>query len=344
MSLPDKYIAIDEEGYPLFGENRVTDPAIAREIYLNIQFAENGAFLTKLQGQEAIIEAFDEPLVARHLSYEGGRLKILVPFETEFEFEPTTLTADEWDRFHGVTKNSIPFVLGRTAQAELFNLCDDYDDDSLTLAGKKIQVRPWMNSDPAIENEKYWTQVYQSESPGWELNQPSPALVDMLPRLKLPKSRILVLGCGSGNDAAFFAKDGHHVTAVDFSPEAIKRGQEKYGSLSNIRWIQADAFELPQDFQHSFDVIFEHTCLCAVAPGKRNELVQVWKKCLAPQGHILAVLFAMERRFAPPFGGTEWEYRERLKKHFQFLFWGRWHKSIDRRNGKELLIYAQKRG
>jgi hypothetical protein len=50
----------------------------------------------------------------------------------------------------------------------------------------------------------------------------------------------------------------------------------------------------------------------------------------------------MERRTHPPFGGTEWELRQRLKKYFHFIFWGRWQNSIDRRNGKEVLVYAQK--
>jgi SAM-dependent methyltransferase len=343
MSLPDKYLAIDEEGYPLLDEVRLKDPEIAREIFQNIQLAENGSFITSAQGQQVLIEAFDEPLVARHLAKSNDKWMISIPFEIEFEFKLNTFTVDEWDRFHGLTTNMIPFVLSRAAQTELFNQCTDYDDDSITIDGKTVQVPPWMQGDPAIENEKYWTNVYQTETPGWELEQPAPALVDLLPRLKLPKSRILVLGCGSGNDAAFFAKDGHHVTAVDFSAEAISGGKRKYSNLTNIKWVQSDIFALGEDFTEAFDVVFEHTCLCAIAPHRRNDLVQIWRRCLAPQGHLLGIFFVMERRSAPPFGGTEWEYRERLKKHFQFLFWGRWRQSISRRNGKELLIYAQKR-
>jgi SAM-dependent methyltransferase len=165
----------------------------------------------------------------------------------------------------------------------------------------------------------------------------------MLPRLKLPPSRVLVLGCGSGNDAAHFAKHGHFVTAVDISPEAIQRGKTKYGEEKNLRFIQEDIFRLPTEMYGQFDLIFEHTCFCAIDPRRRNELISLWKKFLTPQGHLLAIFFTMEKRGSPPFGGSEWELRERLKKSFQFVFWGRWRQSVERRLGKELLVYAQKK-
>lgn len=339
MSLPEKYIGIDEEGYPLFGETRVTDPVVGSEILNNIRLAENGAFMTTLQGTEAFVEAFDEPLIARHLS----KTKIMTPFEQEFDYDPKTFTVDEWDRFHGFTKAGIPFVLNRNAQKEMFDLCDDYDDDSITIDKKRIPVRPWMTSVADVQNENFWTNIYKAEEARWELNQPAPALVDMLPRLKMPKSRVLILGCGSGNDAAEFARHGHVVTAVDFSAEALQRAQKKYGTLAGLKFVESDIFKLGDEYTHAFDLVFEHTCFCAIAPERRNDLINVWRKCLAEGGALLGVFFAMEKKGQPPFGGSEWEYRERLKKHFQFLFWGRLHNSIDRRQGKELLIYAKKK-
>lgn len=334
-----KSIAIDEEGYPLSGEARITDPIIGREILKNLSFSANTALQSKIQGQEVLVEAFDEPLIARHISVNT----ISTVFELEFDFHLSTLTLDEWDRFHGLTKAGIPFVLNRQAQKELFDLCEDYDDDSLTISGKRYEVKPWMQYDPTIEKADYWSQIYQTETPGWELNQASPVFTEMMQRLKLPRSRVLVLGCGTGNDAAEFAKHGHIVTAVDFSDDALAKAKEKYGHLPALKFEKHDAFALPESFDHSFDVIVEHTCFCAIPPDKRNELISVWRRCLAPGGHLLAILFTMERRSAPPFGGSEWEYRERLKKYFHFLFWGRWQNSIDRRQGKELFIYAKLR-
>lgn len=339
MNLPDKFLPIDEEGYGLLNESRITDPNVSRELYQNLKIAENGAFESSIQGNRVLVEAFDEPLIARHMT----AWTISTPFEVEFSFDPSTLTVDDWDRFHGVTKQGIPFVLSRTAQKELFDLCDDYDDDSITVAGKKYLIRHQFSAiDPAVATENYWSQIYRNEKPRWENDGPAEAFVDMLPRLKIPKTRVLVLGCGSGNDAALFAQQGHVVTAVDISPEAIALGKKKYADL-NINWVQSDVFALGENYNKQFDLVVEHTCFCAIDPKRRNDLVATWKRVLADKGHLLAVLFTMENRASPPFGGTEWEYRERLKKSFHFLFWGRWNKSLENRQGKELLIYAQAR-
>ncbi|MGZ5279213.1 MAG: class I SAM-dependent methyltransferase [Pseudobdellovibrionaceae bacterium] len=343
MNLPDKYIAIDEEGFPLFGELRVTDPKVGVEILRNLKFAENGAFQTSLNDEDYLVEAFDEPLVAEQVLKLKSGWRILMPYGLELPFDPTTLSLDEWDRFHGLTLTGVPFVYSRKAQAEFFNLVDEFDDESVTIDDEIIEIPEYYKARPDVRNEKYWSQIYQTEEPRWELNQPAPALIDMLPRLKLPKSRILVLGCGSGNDAAHFAEQGHVVTAIDISPEAIARGKAKYGHLKNITWIEADVFKLGREHDASYDIIFEHTCYCAIDPSKRSALVQTWMRLLIPGGFLFGVFFAMERRTDPPFGGSEWELRQRIKKNFHFVFWGRWHQSIERRNGKEFLVYAQKR-
>lgn len=343
MALPTQFISIDEEGFPLFGELRVQDPVVGAKILNTIRYAENNAFMTSLEDQDYLVEAFDEPLVAQQVLKLPAGWRILLPYHIEKPFDPKTLTVDEWDRFHGLTLEGIPFVLSRKAQAEFFNLVDEYSDESVTIDGEEIEVPPWLQAKPDVRSEKFWTNIYQTEDPKWELNQPAPALADMIPRLKLPKSRVLVLGCGSGNDAALFAEQGHVVTAVDISPEAIERGKKKYAHLTNITWIEADIFKLGREHTQSYDIVFEHTCYCAIDPSKRNDLIKMWKQFLIPQGHLLGVFFAMERKLGPPFGGTEWELRERLKKSFQFIFWGRWHQSVSQRDGKEFLVYAQLR-
>ncbi len=348
MSLPEHYISIDEDGFPLSGgEVRITDEVVGAQILSTLTFAENKAFQAEIGTATALVEAFDDPLVAHLIeaphdsSSENWTAQF--PYQVTFHFALESLTVDEWDRFHGLTEKGIPFVFSRKAQAAFFDLLEEFDDDSITFRGKQFEMKPWMSSNPDIRKESYWSEIYRTEEPGWELNCPSPILVDMLPRLKLPKSRILVLGCGSGNDAAFFAEQGHVVTGLDFSPEALRLAREKYGHLSNLKFIEKDVFALDASWNQQFDIVFEHTCYCAIPPERRNELVGIWKRVLVHGGQLFGVFFAMEKRSGPPFGGTEWELRERLKKHFQFQFWGRWNKSIQRRNGKELFVYGTKK-
>jgi len=348
MTLPESFIVIDEEGFPRFEDIRVSDAKIGSQILSHLKFAENNALVTQYDRYEAVVEAFDEPLVAQMLeapSAKGAAWQAIFPYDVRFDFELEDFSMDEWDRFHGKTKNGLPFVLSRKAQAELFNIVSEFDDESISFAGHRYGLGPWLSSSNTSEigQEKYWSDAYRNEDAGWELSQAAPALVEMLPRLKLPKSRILILGCGSGHDAAFFAEQGNFVTAVDFSPEAIAKAQAKFSHIKNLKFVQKNAFDLDASWNNAFDVVFEHTFYCAIPPERRPELVKIWRRVLTPGGSLMGVFFAMEKRQGPPFGGSEWELRERLKKYFQFTFWGRWRQSTAGRNGKELFILANKR-
>lgn len=341
------YISLDEEGYPLFSEKRIQDQHVGLEILKNLYFAENGALATKLQNQTALVEAFDAPLVALNVSKpenEGFIWTAHFHYGLEHDFDLRAMHVDEWDRFSGLTlQNSIPFVLSRTAQNSLFNLLDGFDDESILHNGERICISPYWTPRDDVKKADFWCHKYQSQQDHWDLGQAHPAIVDLIPRLKLPRSRILVLGSGPGHDAAYLSQDGHLVTAVDFSEEALTKAKSKYGHIENITWVQDDVFKFCKDHPQGFDLIVEHTCLCAIDPSKRTDLIKAWKHALTPGGNLLAVLFTMERTSAPPFGGTEWEYRQRLKNDFRFIFWGRWRQSIDGRQGKELLVYAQKK-
>lgn len=343
MEKIDKYITIDEEGYFAFDGKKVDDETYGRELLKNIKPEEKNRFSTSLQGNKAWLEYFDAPLMAKHVRLKDATTGTIdLPYNSTADFEFKTLTSDEWDRFHGYTKDGIPFVFNRQAQYEFFDLLDGFDDDSITVKGKKYSIEPWLKPFADANKDKFWTNIYQTEEPGWELHGPTPVLKDIFPQIKISKSKVLVLGCGSGHDAAFFAEAGHVVTGVDISSEAINRAKEQYGKMENLSLIQGDAFKLPESWTGKFDLVFEHTCYCAITPERRNELIKSWRRVLAPQGHLLGIFFSMEKRDGPPFGGSEWEIRERLKDKFKFLYWTRWRNSIENRKGRELVVYARK--
>lgn len=326
-------------------ERRIVDEEIGAHLLESIIRKERGSFTCLWESEEIAIEAFDEPLVVQRVDVltNDPAMALTFPYSVKAPLNFKTLTLDEWDRFHGRTIQGIPFVFSRKAQMQFFDLLEEFDDDSVTFAGQSYPITPWLDANPVLQTEEFWTSLYQRSKDAWELSAPANALTDMLPRLKLPKCRVLVLGAGRGNDAAFFAEAGHIVTAVDISPEAIKQGKERYTHLPNINWVEADLFKLPREWEGNFDLIFEHTCYCAIDPAERPALVKTWIKLLSPKGLLMGVFFVMDRPAGPPYGGTEWELRERLKKNFQFQFWGRWKQSETRRQGTELFVYAEKR-
>ena len=348
MDLPSFYLAIDEHGYPLVNEIRASEDD-GSEILRHLHFAENGAFQTEVLGQKFLVEAFDEPFVAESISppeknsRTTGLWKLHLPYGVEKNFRIQSLKVDDWDRFHGLTSQEIPFVLSEEAQEQLFEIADCYDDESITLDGKTIEIPHLFTPATSVEKESFWDNIYLNETPKWDLGKPTPILTELLTRLKIPKMRVLVLGCGTGHDAAYFALQGHFVTAVDFSAQAIEKAEAQYGSVPNLKFVQQDIFKLPREWEAQFDLVFEQTCYCAIDPARRNALVKIWRRMLAPNGHLLGIFFTMERKNLPPFGATEWEIRKRLRTDFHFIFWGRWRTSIADRNGKELAVYLQKK-
>jgi len=339
--MADRYLPLDEEGYFHFDGRRVDDEELGAKLLNNIKPLERGVFQTDFDGVPAFLEYFDEPLIARHVraSSRPGYAEIDLPYRQKAEVLLNSLNVDEWDRFHGLTEKQIPFVFSRQAQVEFFELLDEFDDESVTVAGERYSTPSWLAPAEEPNGSGFWTNIYQTETPGWEQGRESVVLPHVLPQLKLNKCRVLVLGAGSGHDAAYFAKQGHFVTAVDFSEEAAARMEKNYPG--QFRVLKSDIFKLPENLTGQFDLIFEHTLYCAISPERRNGLVKVWKRMLSPGGNLLGVFFVHQKRVGPPFGGSEWEVRERLKASFDFLFWTRWRQSIETRKARELVVYAK---
>ncbi len=342
----EHFLIIDEYG-DLFSPNadtKITSPEIIQAYLKNIKLTDSFTLETSFEDEIYIVEAFDHPLMIEKIEVHANKVLIQAQYQILFEADVTRFSVDDQDRFCGMTLSGAPFRLTEKSQEKLFANCDEYDDDSFTLSGLKIKTPPFYFENKEIQSADYWQNVYHTEGkPGWDLQDSAEAFKDMIQRIKFPKCRVLVLGCGEGHDAALFAEAGHLVTAVDFSAEGIKRGIEKYQHLKNLTFVQENIFNLPQDWNFSFDVIIEHTFYCAIPTLQRKNLVTLWRRLLHEEGQLMGVFFTMLKRSGPPYGASEYELRRMLSPYFQFLFWGRWRQSLPRRQGKELFVLAKKR-
>lgn len=352
-----RFVTLDEEGYFVMDGLRVSDQALGAEWLAKIQIDDRGRafFKDKDAGGEytVIVEAFDQPLVALDILIADEKSESWIarfPYGVEKEFVPETLCYDEWDRFHLRTKDGVAAVLGRSAQARFFQAATDYDDESVTFGDRTILLKPNFEETPAADSASWWSEIYRSGHIRWDLGAAHPLLDELLPPLKFTRSRVLVLGCGHGHDAAWWEKRGHIVTAVDFSEEAISKAKSLYGESGTLRWHVLDAFQLPTSWSSSFDIIFEHTMYCAVPPHRRAELAKVWWRLLSPRGRVLGIVPAMDKPVGPPYGGTEWELRRRLlepprktkRSLFRPLIWKRLRNSQGRRFGRELFFVVER--
>lgn len=78
------------------------------------------------------------------------------------------------------------------------------------------------------------------------------AFVDMLPA----QSRVLDLGCGPGNAAAFMAAQGHDVDAWDASPEMAEQGRALFSLRIRVAGFDAlEAVELYDGIYANFSLL-----------------------------------------------------------------------------------------
>lgn len=60
-----------------------------------------------------------------------------------------------------------------------------------------------------------------------------------------PGQKILDLAAGTGASSVSLARSGAEVVAADFSPGMIAEGRRRHGGIPNLRFVEADATNLP---------------------------------------------------------------------------------------------------
>jgi 2-polyprenyl-3-methyl-5-hydroxy-6-metoxy-1,4-benzoquinol methylase len=88
-------------------------------------------------------------------------------------------------------------------------------------------------TDGVPQNRFYTAYSGESQPPPWDIPGPQQAFVGVADRIQ---GTLLDSGCGTGENALFFAARGCTVTGIDFVPEAIQKAMEK----SRTRGISAD--------------------------------------------------------------------------------------------------------
>jgi ubiquinone/menaquinone biosynthesis C-methylase UbiE len=96
-------------------------------------------------------------------------------------------------------------------------------------------------------------------------------------------SSILELGCGEGNDSIYFAKQGHAITATDFSDVAIEQNSKRWTHPKLIFKVQ----DISQPFQFgdaSFDVVYARLSLHYFTNETTKNIFREITRVLKPGG------------------------------------------------------------
>jgi 2-polyprenyl-3-methyl-5-hydroxy-6-metoxy-1,4-benzoquinol methylase len=68
-----------------------------------------------------------------------------------------------------------------------------------------------------VHDQSSFENLYAGQ-PRWEIGRPQQAILDVADRIT---GSILDAGCGTGENALYFASRGHKVTGIDFLAEPI---------------------------------------------------------------------------------------------------------------------------
>jgi methyl halide transferase len=149
-----------------------------------------------------------------------------------------------------------------------------------------------------------WDEHYSRGEASWDRGTPHPALAEYLATSPVT-GRVLVPGCGFGNDARAIGAAGNQVVGVDISPTAVARAESLRTSPYETYAVE-DLFSLPESWSGSFDMVFEHTCFCAIQPRERPAYVSAMAKALRSDGLLFAVFFLRPNvapdHEGPPYG------------------------------------------
>ncbi|WP_459212869.1 methyltransferase domain-containing protein [Aquimarina rhabdastrellae] len=185
-------------------------------------------------------------------------------------------------------------------------------------------------------DKDYWNYRYVNHQTKWDIGHVSPpiaAYIDQLPHQEL---RILIPGSGNSYEAEYLLKNGfQHVDVLDFVPEALH-------TLKSRVPLYPDKHLLCKDFfSHTgaYDLIFEQTFFCALAPHRREDYVLKIKSLLKPNGKLVGLLFnKVFEQTGPPFGGTKEEYLSLFAPFFKIKTLALCYNSISPRHHNELFF------
>lgn len=103
--------------------------------------------------------------------------------------------------------------------------------------------------------------------------------------------RALDVGCGDGRNALYLASLGYEVCAFDLSPAAIV-SLDAFSAQHGLPVQTAVADMMAYDYgDRCYDLLVAETVLGHAARPDADGLVDGWKRCLAPGGHICVTTF-----------------------------------------------------
>ncbi len=141
-----------------------------------------------------------------------------------------------------------------------------------------------MTDEPARSRRETWDERHAAQDP-IESHDPDPTLVGVV--AGIAPGRALDLATGDGRNAIWLARQGWHVTAVDFSTVAVARARASAEADGlTVDWVVADLLEWrpPAGAFELVAVVFFH-----LPREERQPIYAAAAEAVAPGGRLLVI-------------------------------------------------------
>lgn len=140
----------------------------------------------------------------------------------------------------------------------------------------------------SIPDRRTFENIYAGQPP-WDIGRPQKTLVDVADKIT---GSLLDAGCGTGDNALFFAERGHKVTGIDFLAEPIKRAKQKAAERGvTATFLVKDALTL-KDWSERFDNVIDSGLFHVFSDEDRRRYVEGLAVVLKPGGRLFLLCFS----------------------------------------------------
>ena len=129
------------------------------------------------------------------------------------------------------------------------------------------------------------------DTPPWDIGRPQKEFTELVRRGEITGS-VLDIGCGTGENALFFAQEGYEVWGIDSAPLAIQKASEKAaGRGLPVHFCVLNALDLSK-LNRKFDTATDSGLFHTLSDEDRPLFLDTLAAILSPAGKYFMLCFS----------------------------------------------------
>lgn len=136
------------------------------------------------------------------------------------------------------------------------------------------------------DQKQHWDKLHKNSILKPYSEKETDFAAESLQQIANKEAVLLDLGCGVGNDSAFFAQNVGSVVGTDFSDVTIANNTKRYSQLKNLEFIVHDTSQAFDFADESFDVVYARLSLHYFPDELMRQIFAEIHRVLTPGGKL----------------------------------------------------------